>query len=320
MSNLINKKNISAFAPATVANVGCGFDIFGFAVDAPGDEVSLSIKDKPGVRITKISGDQGRLPLEAEKNTASVSLQAMLNNINADFGVDMELHKKMDIGSGMGSSAASSVVSVFALNAMLKNPFKPLELLPFAIEGEKLTSGHSVHLDNIAACLLGGFVLVRSNDPIDVIKIPIPDDLYCTIIHPHIEIRTELSRKMLKTNLPLYKAVRQWGNIAGTLTALFTHDYELLRRSFEDEIVVPERAVLIPQYYEMRVAALENEAIGFSISGSGPSVFALSDNLHKAKKIAAGLQRVLTDVEIDNDVYISGVNMQGPRIIEQGSK
>ena len=315
MSSLVKINTIRAFAPATVANVGCGFDVFGFAVNNPGDEAYLKIVPERGVRIIKITGDQGELPLDADKNTAGVSLSAMLDAIQADFGVEMELHKKMAIGSGLGSSAASAVVSVFALNNMLKKPLKPMDLLPFAVEGEKISSGGSVHLDNISACLLGGFILIRSNDPVDVIQIPAPDDLKCTVIHPHIEIRTELSRKMLRSSIPLYKAVRQWGNIAGSITALFTHDYQLLHRSFEDEIIVPERAVLIPRYYEMREAALKAEAIGFSISGSGPSVFALSKSDKKAKYIADQVGQVLKKIGIGYDTYISGINKQGPRIL-----
>ncbi len=314
---MLAKESIRVFAPATVANVGCGFDIFGFALQEPGDEVVLEVVDEPGLSITQITGDDGRIPSEPEKNTAGLSLLSMMKALKVEFGLNMELHKKMDIGSGLGSSAASAVASVFALNAMLKNPLPNDALLEYAVEGEKLTSGQTVHLDNISAALLGGFVLVRSNDPMDIIPLPAPDNLFCTVIHPKIEIRTELSRKMLRTSLPLYKAVRQWGNVAGTVSALYTRNYDLLKRSFEDEIVVPERAVLIPFYYEMRDAAIKKDAIGFSISGSGPSVFALSNRRKNAQEIGNALSKILNNGEIAHDLYVSDINREGPRILEE---
>ena len=308
-------KEIRAYAPATVANVGCGFDIFGFAINEPGDEVYLKITDTPGVVIKEISGDNGMLPKEAIKNTAGKSLLSMLDSINADFGIEMSLHKKMPIGSGLGSSAASSVVSVFAMNEMLNKPLSREELLPFVIEGEKIASGENVHLDNISACLYGGFILVRSQNPIDIISIPTPPSLYCTVIHPQIEIKTAETRKMLKTHTPLEKAIHQWANVAGVVTALFKEDYNLLKRSLKDEIIEPDRAVLIPHFYEMRDAALDNGSVGFSISGSGPSVFAFSAGQEDAQKVAEAIGGVLKDKGIAYDAFVSPVNKQGPRVL-----
>ena len=313
--NQLKKTRIHAFAPASVANVGCGFDVFGFALHNPGDEVFLTATETPGIRITKILGDENKLPIDPQKNTASVSLAAMMADLNFDFGIDLEVHKKMAIGSGLGSSAASSVASVFALNNMLEYPLSKDQLLRYAIEGEKIASGESVHLDNIAACLYGGFILVRSREPIDIVSIPIPDDLYCTVLHPKIEIKTEIARKMLRSSISMEQAITQWGNVAGTVCALFTSDYELLKRSFDDVVVVPDRALLIPRYYELRDTALANGAIGCSISGSGPSVFALSNNEYSAKKIGAAMKNVLSGLDIGIDLYISKINKEGPKVL-----
>lgn len=311
----VKKYNIKVFAPATVANVGCGFDIFGFALHHPGDEVNLKISGKQGIRITKITGDEGRLSKKVTENTASVSLQAMLHYLNADFGIDMEIHKKMPIGSGLGSSAASSVASVYALNQLLNKPLEKRKLLEFAIEGEKITSGQNTHLDNITACLYGGFILVRSKEPIDIVQIPTPAGLYCTVLHPQIEIKTEVSRKLLRKQITLEQAITQWSNIAGTITAMFTSDFELLKRSFEDVVVVPDRAELIPRYYQIYETAMAAGAVGCSISGSGPSVFALSTDESAAKKIGRDMSAVLDNLDIENTVYISDINSEGPKIL-----
>jgi homoserine kinase len=312
----LKKKEIRVFAPATVANVGCGFDIFGFALHEPGDEIILKVSESKGLQITKIIGDEGRLPTQANKNTAGQSLLAMMNELKFESGLEMEVHKKMAIGSGLGSSAASAVASVFAFNAMLERPLSKTELLKYAIEGEKIASGESVHLDNIAACLYGGFILVRSRNPIDIVALPVPDNLFCTVIHPQIEIRTESSRKILRKQIPLEKAVTQWGNVAGTISALYQEDFELLKRSFDDVIVVPDRSQLIPYYQDLQQVAMDSDAIGCSISGSGPSIFALSSDSETARKIGSNMSAVLNDVKIGHDIYISKINTQGPKVFE----
>jgi len=315
--NLKYKKiRVRVFAPATVANVGSGFDIFGFALNTPGDELTLKITPQPGVQITRITGDNESLPYEAEKNTAGGSILAMLQSLDADFGVQMELHKKMPIGSGLGSSAASAVASIFALNSVLQNPLSKKELLTFAIEGEKIASGAHVHLDNIAACLYGGFILVRSRNPHDIVSIPTPEDLYCTIIHPRIEIKTSMSRQMLRNQISLETAITQWGNVGGMITALFTNDYSLLSRSLKDVVAEPIRSILIPHFQELNELAMHNGALGCSIAGSGPSIFALSAGRRSAKKIGAVIQKFLTGQKIEHDLYISAINQAGPKIIK----
>ncbi len=311
----LHRESVRVFAPATVANVGCGFDIFGFALNEPGDEVRLQVTDNPGVSIVKISGDGGLLPYQVQHNTAGRALQSMLDTLQADFGLEVEIRKKMPIGSGLGSSAASSVAAVFALNALLKEPLSNERLLPFALEGERIASGGALHPDNVAACLYGGFVLIRDKSTYDIINIPTPPDLYCAVVHPRIEIITSEARKMLKNQLPLQQAITQWANVAGMVTALMTSDYDLLRRSLHDEVAEPDRAVLIPHYEALKKAALREGASGFGISGSGPSVFAFCKGLPLAKKVGAAIRSVFQENEIGNEVYISDINKQGPKII-----
>ncbi|MCP4520513.1 MAG: homoserine kinase [Cytophagales bacterium] len=308
-------KSIKAFAPATAANVACGFDVLGFAVENPGDEVTLTLKDEPGIIIKSITGDEGKLPLDAEKNTVSLVIQEYLNHIGSNQGVEIELRKLMPLKSGLGSSAASSVVGVYALNKLLGSPLKDEELLPFAMEGERLACG-SAHADNVAPALLGGFVLIRSYEPLDVIQLPTPDDLYATIIHPHVEVKTKDARNILRKEVELSKAIQQWGNLAGLIAGLMKSDYDLIGRSLQDVIVEPVRALLIPGFDEAKQAALDAGALGSSISGSGPSIFALSKGAETASKVGQAMKEVYQKWEIESEVYISKVSQQGPRIIE----
>ena len=315
MKNLFKAKKVRVFSPATVSNVGAGFDIFGFALHIPGDELVMKIVEKPGIYITKITGDDHHLPKDAKKNTAGVALRAMMDALNPNFGVEFELHKKMPLGSGLGSSAASAVASVFALNSLLKKSFSKNDLLLFALEGEKIASGSIAHADNVAPCLYGGFTLVRGCSPPDVISIPTPKDLYCTIIHPQIEIKTEFARKILRSQIKLSDAVKQWGNAAALVAGLMKPDYDLIKRSIEDFIIEPIRGSLIPNYFLLKEAALKNNALGCSISGSGPSVFALSRSEKEAKLIGSEMKKVLTKIKLKSDTYISKINHYGPRII-----
>jgi homoserine kinase len=309
------KKKIKVFAPASVTNVSCGFDIMGFAIDWPGDEIVLKIKDKPGISISKITGDNGKLPLDPVKNTAGASLIALTKHLGLKKGIEMEIHKKMALGSGLGSSAASAVASVFALNELLGKPLSRKELIPFALEGEKLTCGGTPHADNISACLMGGFVVVRSMNPIDVVNIKTPAKLYCTIVHPRLEINTADTRKILRKQILLADAVKQWGNVAGLIAGLTTGDYGLIGRSLQDVIVEPIRSILIPGFNKIKNTALEAGALGCSISGSGPSIFALSKSEAIAKKAGNAMMEALNSIEVDGDLYISKINKQGPKVI-----
>ena len=309
-------KSIKIFAPATVANVACGFDVLGFALEKPGDEVILTLTDKPEVVITKITGDDGKLPVEAHKNTASVSIMSFLEHIKSNQGFELEIHKNMPLGSGLGASAASAVAGVYGANILMGEPLSVKDLLPFAMEGERVACG-SAHADNVAPSLLGGFVVIRSYKPLDVIKIPSPDNIFCTVINPMVEVRTEYARSILKKEVPFDKALVHFGNIAGLITGLFTGDLDLIGRSLEDVIVEPLRAQLIPGFYDIKKAALSSGAMGCSISGSGPSVFALSSSLEFAEKIGKAMEIVLNELDIKSKTYISRINPTGPVIIEK---
>jgi homoserine kinase len=312
----LSNPTITVFAPATVANVACGFDSLGFALNEPGDTIRLVRTDRTGVRITRITGDDGRLPLDPARNTAGVSVQALLDKTGERCGFDIEVHKQMPLGSGLGSSSASTVGSVFGANLLLDKPLPREELLPFALLGEEIACG-AAHADNVAPSLLGGFRLIRSYDPLDVIEIPHPDGLHCTVLHPHIEVLTEDSRKILRQSVRLKDAIVQWSNFAGLVTGLITGNYPLIGRSLNDIIFEPVRSLLIPGYDAVKQAALDAGALGCSISGSGPSIFALSSSAADARKVGDAMLNALSSTGIEGDVFVSPINREGPKIIEQ---
>ncbi len=306
---------VRVFAPATVANVVCGYDVLGFAVNEPGDEVEMRLTDTPGVVIKKITGDEGRLPLDAEKNTVSASVQHYLKHINRlDIGVEIELHKKMPIGSGLGSSSASTVAGLFAINKLMGDLLTAKELVPFAMKGEELACGYG-HADNVAPALLGGFVLIRSYDPLDIISLPTPAGLYAAIVYAEVDVPTKDARQMIRSKVLLKDAVTQWGNVAGLVSGLFTNDFDLIGRSMKDVLIEPTRSILIPGFEEMRSLAMENGAIGFGISGSGPSVFSLTSEEETARRITKLQQQHLHKININSKAYVSPVNDKGPSII-----
>ncbi|MGJ1412333.1 homoserine kinase [Sphingobacterium thalpophilum] len=307
---------VRVFAPATVANMICGFDILGFAVDQPGDEVIMRRKQQPGVTIKEITGDDGRLPLDPDKNTVSACVQYLLQalNIAAKVGVEIELHKHMPIGSGLGSSAASTVAGIFAINVMLGNPLTKEELLPFCVEGERLACGTG-HADNVAPALYGGITLIRGNQPLDVISIPSPPELVAAVVFPQVDVPTRDARQLIKDKVLLKDAVTQWGNIAGLVAGLFQEDYDLIARSMKDILIEPTRAILIPEFYEMKTIAMENGALAFGISGSGPSVVAMTKDEEVAKNIADKIQTHLKNMDIESFGYVSRVNTVGPRVL-----
>lgn len=308
------KKELRVFAPATVANVACGFDIFGFALETPGDEVVVRVKLEPGVTLKKITGDGGILPLASEKNTAGVGVIKLLHFLKSSQGIEIELYKKMPLGSGLGSSAASAAGTLFAVNALLGSPLTSKELIPFAMEAERTACG-SAHADNVAAALLGGFVLIRSYEPLDIIEIPLKAELYCSVLHPKIEIRTEMARQMLKKEISLRQLVVQSGNAAGLIVGLLQGDIPLISRSLEDVVVEPVRAALIPGFYEIKAAAMAAGALGCSISGSGPSIFAITQEKEQAKKVGLAMVNVCQNLGLDSDLYLSPINKRGPKIL-----
>lgn len=310
------QKRVTAFAPATVANVACGFDVLGFAIHGLGDRVTASFSRTPGLTIEAITGDDGRLPLSVKENTAGLAVLSLLDELESkpEQGIVLSIEKQMPLGSGLGSSAASSVAAVVAVNELLGNPFSKKNLLPFAVAGEMAASGEA-HADNAAASLLGGFILVKSHRPPDVIDLPTPEKLHCTIIHPDIEIQTKNSRRILKKDVSLEKAVKQWGNLGSLIAALYTNDYDLIADSLHDEIIEPVRSLLIPGFDKMKQAALDAGALGCSISGSGPSLFALSTSSETAERVGVKMGEVLKSEGLSFEIHISRMNTEGAQII-----
>ncbi len=307
---------VRAFAPATVANVCCGFDVLGFAVDFPGDEVMLTLNMSQEVSLSKIVGDGGRLPIDAYKNTAGVAVQSFLKSIGKHQGVEIELYKNLPLGSGMGSSAASGVAALVAINHLMGSPLTREQLVVHAMEAERIACG-SAHADNVAPCLMGGFVLVRDYNPLDVIKIPATKNLYATLVHPQIELKTSDSRRVLKPTVNLKDAIAQTGNIAGLMIGLTSKDYSLISRSLQDKIAEPIRSAFIPGFEQVREAAVRAGALGCGISGSGPTMFALSTDHATATKVGEVMQLEFLKNNLKSEMYVSKVNQEGARILDE---
>lgn len=304
---------IKLFCPATIANLSCGFDVLGLCLDTIGDEMIIKKSSEKGIRITKIVG--ANLPLEAENNVAGVAALALLQETETAYGFEIEIYKNIKAGSGIGSSAASAAGAVYGINQLLGNPYSRKELVRFAMQGEKLASG-SAHADNVAPALLGGFTLVRSYSPLDIIKIDSPEEMFATVIHPQIELKTSDARSVLKNNITLKSAIIQWGNVGGLIAGLYTKDYELIGRSLHDEIVEPLRSVLIPAFDAIKSTAMKNGALGCGISGSGPSIFALSKGKETADKIAVAISAIYAEMGLPYETHVSKVNDDGIRQIE----
>ncbi len=303
---------IKLFAPATVANLSCGFDVLGCCLDGVGDEMIISKNSAQKLRITKITGQD--LPLVVEENVAWVAANAMLAELNEKQGFDIEIKKNIKAGSGIGSSAASAAGAVFGINRLLGEPFSANQLIKFAMEGERLASGNA-HADNVAPALLGGFTLVKSYEPLEIISLPGLPELRMLILHPLIELKTRDSRSVIRQNVELKKAISQWGNLAALVSALYTQDYELLGRSLKDEIIEPVRSILIPYFDKLKNLAAANGALGFGISGSGPSVFAMCKGDTVAEKVKAEFQEFYQDKNIDFDLHLSKINPEGIKIL-----
>jgi len=306
-------EQLKIFSPATIANVSCGFDVLGLALDTVGDEMTIKKVAKKGVTITKIIGQD--LPLETHKNVAGVAALALLAETDSEFGFEIEIDKRIKPGSGIGSSAASSAGAVWAINELLGKPFGLSDLVRFAMEGERLATGVA-HADNVAPALFGGFTLVRSYEPLDIINIHTPSELFATVIHPQIEVKTSDAREILKTTIPLKDAIKQWGNVGGLISGLYTEDYELIGRSLEDYIIEPIRSILIPAFDAVKQSSLKAGALGCGISGSGPSIFALSKGKETALKVAEAMKAVYEKVGINYDIHVSKVNNQGIKILD----
>jgi len=311
----MSEKSVKVFAPASVSNVGPGFDILGFALNEPGDEIILRKNNSCKIKVSSISGDNGKLPYDVEKNTASVAIKSMIDKYEITEGVSIEINKKMGLGSGLGSSAASAVGAVFAFNELFELNLSKAELLEHGLAGEFVAS-RAIHADNVAPSLYGGFVLIRGYDPIDIIEIEYPEDLFCTIIYPDIEIKTSEARAILPKDVPLKSMIAQTGNVAALIYGLSKGNYSLISRALQDGIIEPVRSKLIAGYDEIKKAAIDAGALGCAISGSGPSMSALSNSEDTANKIAAETKNVVTNLGLDSVTYVSQINKIGPKVLE----
>ncbi len=317
---------VRAFAPATCANVNAGFDIFGFALESPGDEVAVRLLDenpsssRPIILIDSVQGDGGRLPRDPARNTATVALKAFLADYVQKKGtapsLSVSLYKGLPLGSGMGSSAASSAAALVAANRLLGDPYTPKELVAFAMEGERAACG-SAHADNVAPAVMGGFVLIRSYTPLDLISLPVPPTLYCAVAHPDFNLPTSKARAVLPAEYPRATMVAQCGDAAALVAALLMGDLKLLSRALNDRIAEPYRAELIPGFAAVKAAALDSGALGAGISGSGPSLFALSEGEEGGCKAAAAMVGAFKSAGLSAESWICPVIRGGPRIIEE---
>lgn len=303
-------KEIDILAPATVANVVCGFDVLGFALGASADEMKMRLTGEKTVRI--INRDEYNLPTDPTKNVAGAALLSMLAAIDEKIGFEVEIRKNIKPGSGIGSSSASAAGAAAGANHLLGNRFSPLELVNFAMDGEKVASGER-HADNVAPCIYGGFTLVRANNPLDIISLDFPP-LFAAIVHPQIEVKTSDAREILKQKVALKDAIRQWGNVAALVAGLQKNDYDLISRSLEDVLIEPTRKILIPKFDEIKSASLKSGALGGGISGSGPSVFMLSENLETAQKVEKSMREVYAESGIDFNTYVSEISAEGVKI------
>ena len=306
--------NVTAFAPATVSNVACGFDVLGFALESPGDEVVARLTGS-GVVIDEIIGDNGRLPRDAQRNTAGVAARALLDALGEKRGVGLTIRKGLPLSSGLGGSAASAAAAVVAVNALVDGKASPDLLVACAFEGEKLGAG-SAHADNIAPAILGGLVLVRRASPADIVPLPVPPGLIAVVVHPDIEIETARARALLGTEVPLREAVQQWANLGALVHALHTADFALMSRALEDTIAEPRRAPLVPGLAAIKEAAVDAGALGCSLSGSGPSIFALAVGRDTASRVAAAMSDTVKRViGGDPQTYVSAVGCPGARVL-----
>ncbi len=305
------RQSIKVFAPATVANVAVGYDILGFAIHGPGDEVIIKRGGSPGLSIVEITGAKGKLPLDPRKNTAGVAAISFLESVGAQKEpLEMTIRKKMPFGSGLGSSAASAVAGVFAAHEILKLGMHKRALLKYAVMGEQAADG-AWHADNVAPSLLGGMVFVRDNTTLDVHKLYIPKGLLAIVIYPHIQILTKESRNILKKSITLKDHTQQAGNLGGLIMGMYNSDFDLIRRSLDDIIIEPQRKHLIPYFDEIKKAAIDSGALGFSISGAGPSMFALAANTKVIESIKEKAEKIYFDAKIRVNIYISEINQEG---------
>jgi len=304
-------KQVTVQCPATVANLVCGFDILGMALNKPYDLMEVRLLNEPGIIIT--SKDGFPLPADPAHNTAGAPLIAMLEELDQPIGFEVIINKQIKPGSGVGSSAASAAGSVVAANHLLGNRFSKEDLVRFALFGEKVASGVK-HADNVAPCIYGGITLIRSIFPLDIISIPAPA-LHVTVVHPQIEVRTSDARQILRKQVLLKDAIRQWGNIAGLVAGFMKQDYDLIGRSLEDVIIEPVRSMLIPGFDEVKEKCKAAGALGGGISGSGPSIFMLSKDLATAETLEKIMNGIYSRIGLDHHTYVTTINNEGVKVV-----
>lgn len=310
-------KSVRVFAPATVANLAVGYDILGLALESPGDEVIVREGSQPGLVITLITGDNGKLPYDIDRNTAGYAASQFLQSIGkSDLPIEMEIHKKMAMGTGLGSSAASAVAGVYAVSAYLGHPVEKEALLKFCVEGEQKADG-AYHADNVAPSLLGGLVLIRSNETLEITQLPVPNGLYLAMIYPYVQVLTSESRAILKDTVSLDQMIAQTGNIATFVAGCYEDNVDKIKQSLTDVIIEPQRAHLIPEFYALKEIALGLGALGFSISGAGPSMFALCPDQKTAESIVIGYRKHIEDKQIKADIFVSKINTEGAKVLEE---
>ena len=306
-------ESIKVFSPGSITNLSCGYDILGVCLENRGDEIKVSKTNNKSLTIKSINGF--KLTKDIDKNVSGIAAQALLKKIDIDYGFEIEINKGIKPGSGIGSSAASSAGTVFAINQLLGSPFSLLDLVRFSMEGEKFVSG-SYHADNVAPIIFGGITLVRSIYDLDVVSLPNPKDLEIVIVRPNIEIKTADSRKVVKKKVKIEKMTQQSANLGSFISSLYTEDYNLMSRSVIDQVVEPDRAVLIPEFDKIKRISKDSGSIAVGISGSGPSIFSISNNRTTSNKVLDSISEHYSSMDIDHDAFISKVNSDGIKIIE----
>jgi homoserine kinase len=306
-------KKVKVYAPASIGNVGCGFDVFGLAIEAVGDFLEVEENNTGQLRIINIQGDK-TIPLDPEKNIVTVGASNLLLEFGSTQGFDFKLTKGVVAGSGLGSSASSATAGVFAVNELIGRPYSKQELIKFAAVGEQIAS-HQVHYDNVAPSMLGGFTVVRSSNPLEILEVEVPENLYLALVRPAVVIKTEEAKQILGDSISIDNAVTQFGNIAGVIIGLQNKDIALVGRSLEDVLATPARSRLIPKFDEARMAALETGAAGFNISGSGPAMFAICENKTTAENVVNALRKVYHD-DPNTSFYLTQADTLGTRLID----
>lgn len=308
-----NIRSVKAFAPATCANVAVGFDILGFAFHGIGDHVTLTRREDNQIKIESIDAKDS-LPHDTQKNTASVVIQKICDELNIQTGFSIQIKKGIPLSSGMGGSAASAVAALVAFNKFLETPLSLNQLAEYALFGEEVASGQK-HADNIVPCLFGGMTLVHSIDPMEVIQLPVPN-IYCVLIHPHLFVSTKEARKILKAELPLKDYIKQSANLAGFISSLYQKDISLLQKTLNDILIEPQRAQFVPGFHQVKKVAIREGALGVSFSGSGPSIFAFAKNKYQAGVIGNLMQLELKNHDIESDYWISRISNQAAEVKE----